>query len=525
MEDGVGEYGFSKTKPSGNYYKMISGSISPNSNQAFIIHVIATSENGTNNFKRCAGILSVHISSKESIQKNYTSLQWISKSNLFEETDKLNFTAGSIPESGILDYFDTTGKIGIYFNELNWTIVSDNHVGAIYEYKIIDMIDNNGEEPETETYSNEGILISNPDLSIIFATDSHVMTYDNKHRVNSIIQLKRSEFERLRTNGFLIKDMMYNITDDQVETQQKIVVDNYDTFDPSIYDIKDGSITNIKADANAGFSSSETSGIIIGGKDSYTILVQDEGTGDLYFRSFINGKWSDWNKIASGNLPYVISSDNSVKDILTVTQEEYDDLLIKNKLNDETLYNIIVNGSGIISRYNEYTNLAQLGLTGTTNMQISTIVDKMTNNSVLYVPLSPTFTIDGVDNTSGILQVVKINDTDYYATVIGKGLDECSTTSRIQLYYNENGTKGNITLPQSADKFTYLRIFYMVNATSGEEYTEVYNPNGKNVHLSSVYKSNSDIINVVAETFTVNGTSIIRESGTPFYITRIEGDM
>lgn len=511
--------------------KAIGGTIPAENTQNYIVNLtvydIMNNFDTTRNITSKGATIFISITSDEYGHEIRTPvIRWMSESSAIED-DALS------PD-----------KVFLVINGLEWYLAIDARyqysggiVGTgtrrIYEYKIIDMVDKHGEEPEIETFSQESINeLDLNQYTIVNSEDHNVMTVSGDNAVNTIVKLTREEFEQLREDKEIKENTIYNVTDDQFETLEIYTVINYNTMNPSQLNIPIGGVLNIKADANTNFvvNSKASSGIIFGGKDTYTLLCQEEGSnnGNIYYRTWYNGSWGEWKTFASANDPYVKSTDKSVENILTITQEEYDDLLLNENIDPKTLYNTVnKDGTGIVSRFNEYTDLSQIGIVGLKNMQLETIADSMSNNSVLHVPLSSTFTIAGIDATSGILEVVKANDGSYYASV-KDGLEDVSgsggSIKRTQLYNNATGTTGNITLSQTAADFSRLKIYYRINAEIGEEYTEVYSPNLKKVHISSVYEPTTNTVQYVSETFTISGINITRGSGTPFYIFRIEGE-
>lgn len=74
------------------------------------------------------------------------------------------------------------------------------------------------------------------------------------------------------------------------------------------------------------------------------------------------------------------------------------------------------------------------------------------------------------------------------------------------LYDNESGTTGTVSLSENASNFEYIEIFYWDNNNASCHSTKVFNPNGKNVALftlegaTNMYARSRNII--------INGTSI-----------------
>lgn len=107
----------------------------------------------------------------------------------------------------------------------------------------------------------------------------------------------------------------------------------------------------------------------------------------------------------------------------------------------------------------------------------------------------------------------------------------------VVLYDDETGTQGTITLPESAENFEYMRIYFRTD--DGTEYVnsaDIYQPNGKRPELTIAHANGSNMW-VKTSTVVIDGTSI-RPSGSqhgnaaisggsygstnPIYITRIE---
>jgi len=80
----------------------------------------------------------------------------------------------------------------------------------------------------------------------------------------------------------------------------------------------------------------------------------------------------------------------------------------------------------------------------------------------------------------------------------------------VVLFIGTSTTKDNITLNDSAANYTYLEIFYHTAiATSSYESTKIYNPNGKNINLSSVHRDTSQgVLFFMSKLMLINGTQI-----------------
>lgn len=84
----------------------------------------------------------------------------------------------------------------------------------------------------------------------------------------------------------------------------------------------------------------------------------------------------------------------------------------------------------------------------------------------------------------------------------------------VDIYNNETGTAGTVTLSESAGNFRYLEIFYRDTHGNypGYNSVKVYSPNGKRVDTTTIQKESSDtntsLIRINTRSLTISGTSI-----------------
>lgn len=76
------------------------------------------------------------------------------------------------------------------------------------------------------------------------------------------------------------------------------------------------------------------------------------------------------------------------------------------------------------------------------------------------------------------------------------------------LFDNENGAAGAITLSQPASEFKYLEIYFEDNNLNGAGYTKVYNPDGKEVDLSIVEATPTDMTYIRRTSYSISDTTI-----------------
>jgi len=76
------------------------------------------------------------------------------------------------------------------------------------------------------------------------------------------------------------------------------------------------------------------------------------------------------------------------------------------------------------------------------------------------------------------------------------------------LYNNESGTTGTVTLSESVANFAYIEIFYD-DANNGVcSSVKVPSPNGKSVALQVITKGNDTNLRINAKKVSISGTSI-----------------
>lgn len=75
------------------------------------------------------------------------------------------------------------------------------------------------------------------------------------------------------------------------------------------------------------------------------------------------------------------------------------------------------------------------------------------------------------------------------------------------LYDNSSGSKGTITLSESAADFSYLEIYYFSDSNTRQNCIKVFSPNGKQIHFSNPITTSS-IIYWYLKRANISGTSI-----------------
>lgn len=463
----TGDFGYNNLETLG-YVELISGVIGKNKSQTFAINISSFSNDSKSKWGSCSGSLFISLSSgNTSISEIESKVFWMSKSNQFPDFNENDY----LPVSGCYTFLDDN-LVGISIDGLKWSLfINRKDSKAIYEYRIEDAIVNDGEEPEVELQSNKMCDKFSSSSKQIISKNNTIMSTNGSHSVDSIISLTSEEFENLKTEKKIIPGMMYNIIDDQTENQQMIVtVPNYNTFNPLLLGVETGGTVNVKASANANFAvnSKASTGLLLCGEETYMLICQEENNkvGKIYTRTYLNGSWGNWKSIATDQdiSDFIKCSDGSVKTIVTITQEEYDNLLLSGKVDDKTMYNVVnENGTVVVSRINEYTSVTQIGLVEETNMDVNKIIKAMPSNSVLYTELSTKFTLAGLSLTSGLVEVVKKSANNYYVKITdNNGLDNVYVDGAFKssiVYNNSTGESGVIKF--STNNFgSHFRIYY-----------------------------------------------------------------
>ena len=92
------------------------------------------------------------------------------------------------------------------------------------------------------------------------------------------------------------------------------------------------------------------------------------------------------------------------------------------------------------------------------------------------------------------------------------GIKECV------LYEDESGSNLEIHLSESAEKFTYLELYYMDNNGRRGGYLKVYNPNGKIVDLSIIEGSDENVTYIRRTRYWIDGNTIAPEYAKAGYV-------
>ena len=523
----------------GNPMQLIRGTLDTTASSKFSLMLEVTAF--ADDSKTASGILEVQANyiAGTGLDKNNTFLRWVSKSGMFKNSE----TTSETPVMS--DGFSALGdeNFAFYLADNEWSIVGLYDGSITLQYRVINSTDKDGNDLEIEILVNTSVSIPEANKKdLVYSTYDKVSSPENpNYQINSVIKLTGKEFAQLMEDGQIIPGMAYNVTDDQVETIPIVTIPDYNTFDPRSLGAVEGQSVNFKADANANFVTPyPTTGVIYCNEDTYMMLCQEgKNNGDLYYRTWANGKWGDWRLIAvsgsSGFDKYITSSDASVDDIISITQQEYDQRLLDGQIKATTMYNVVnEDGTAIVSRIMEYTSVTQIGLIPENDMDIHDIVNAMGSNSILWSEITADgVTIKGSNVKNGILQVIKIGSDKYYGTIIqnssmsDNGYLIVGGITTTELYNDEAGTTGNVTLVDSVANYTKIRIYYKHASEEGEQYTEIYNANGKKAHISAIYEV-SDGVKYACETLSISEDTITREtkggSVSPFTILRVEGE-
>lgn len=76
------------------------------------------------------------------------------------------------------------------------------------------------------------------------------------------------------------------------------------------------------------------------------------------------------------------------------------------------------------------------------------------------------------------------------------------------LFNNPDGAAAAVTLSQSAADFTYLEIYFEDNNLDGAGYTKIYNPDGKEVDLSVIEATPSNMTYIRRTSYSISGKTI-----------------
>lgn len=102
-------------------------------------------------------------------------------------------------------------------------------------------------------------------------------------------------------------------------------------------------------------------------------------------------------------------------------------------------------------------------------------------------------------------------------TYAHQGIIQCKP---ISLYDNSTGTKGTVTLSQTAANFTYLEIFYKISQSeTSYKSATIYSPNGKYVNLEAVLRASNQTVNYIFSTiYSISGTTMtVKWSGRSYF--------
>lgn len=186
---------------------------------------------------------------------------------------------------------------------------------------------------------------------------------------------------------------------------------------------------------------------------------------------------------------------------------------------DEAIYRTVVRGQAAGGAIIGYMGVQQQP-TGSIGMSLN--ATRSVNGTQVYNGV--TFGIDNAGNRTVSLSAPK----------------QWNNALRTQLYNNNTGSNGTITLSQSAANFDHLTIYYRDNDNEFNS-VDVYQPNGKMVALASYHPGyNNGALYLKTRSVTINGTTISTTSLNRYsqvaieptmtaqknnliYITRVEG--
>ncbi len=157
------------------------------------------------------------------------------------------------------------------------------------------------------------------------------------------------------------------------------------------------------------------------------------------------------------------------------------------------------------------------GDTSTNNGFISTI-----RNDTANVADSPQYGSGlawGRSDTHGYLYTHHSASSGSHTAIIGGGnKDALNWVGKIaipkNLYNNESGTTGTITLSESAANFAYIEIFYKKSNSTHLKSVRAYSPNGKSMNLSIQWRIQQGAIQSQTLKVNISGTSITRDAET-----------
>lgn len=87
-----------------------------------------------------------------------------------------------------------------------------------------------------------------------------------------------------------------------------------------------------------------------------------------------------------------------------------------------------------------------------------------------------------------------------------------------ELFKNDNGASGTVTLSSSAANYAYIEIFYCDNNKNGYSSVKIYNSSGKTTDLSTVEASSTTNTLIRRTRYTISGTSITPNTTTAGYV-------
>lgn len=88
----------------------------------------------------------------------------------------------------------------------------------------------------------------------------------------------------------------------------------------------------------------------------------------------------------------------------------------------------------------------------------------------------------------------------------------------VVLYDNPEGSKGEITLSDSANNYDYLEIYYATDVLSIYGYKKIYSPNEKTVDMYLCKTDNAGWFTNIGENITINGNTIIRNGAGQYNV-------
>lgn len=123
--------------------------------------------------------------------------------------------------------------------------------------------------------------------------------------------------------------------------------------------------------------------------------------------------------------------------------------------------------------------------------------------------------LDSVEKTVKTIPVFDWSGEDFNfnvpVTIKGSSITE-------EVLYNGSSVADVVTLAADASNFRYIEIYYVDNNGLGNGFARIYNPNGKEVHLSLIESTAAPSAYIRHTNYTISGTTITPEIATAGYL-------